>query len=69
MWAQLDDTLPPPTVQGLDIQRVATPEELADYATVLAADWVPPAETVRRFFAQAAPQALTEHCPARYLVG
>lgn len=69
MWAELDDTLPPPAVQGLDIQTVTTPEQLADCAMVLAANWDPPADTVRRFFAQAAPQALTPHCPARYLVG
>lgn len=69
MWAELDETLPPPTVQGLDIQRVAAPEQLADYALVLAANWDPPAATVHRFFAQAAPQALAAHCPARYLVG
>lgn len=69
MWAELDDTPPPPTVPGLDVQRVTTPEQLADYATVLAANWDPPADTVRRFFAQAAPQALAAHCPARYLVG
>lgn len=70
MWAELDDTtLPPPAAQSLDIQRVTTPEQLADYATVLAANWDPPADTVRRFFAQAAPQALAAHCPARYLVG
>ncbi|MGY1433597.1 GNAT family N-acetyltransferase [Streptomyces reniochalinae] len=69
MWAELDTTPPPSAVPGLDIQRVATPEQLADYATVLAANWDPPADTVRRFFAQAAPQALAAHCPARYLVG
>jgi hypothetical protein len=69
MWAELDDTLPPPAVQGLDIQRVVTPGQLADYAMVLAANWDPPAETVRRFFAQATPHALAEQCPARYLVG
>ncbi|MEU5950630.1 GNAT family N-acetyltransferase [Micromonospora sp. NPDC047465] len=69
MWAELDGTLPLPAVQGLDIQRAATPEQLADYATVLAANWDPPADTVRRFFAQAAPQALAAQCPARYLVG
>ncbi|MGI5170871.1 GNAT family N-acetyltransferase [Spirillospora sp. CA-253888] len=69
MWAELDDTLPLPAAPGLDIQRVATPEQLADYAAVLAANWSPPADTVRRFFAQAAPQALAAHCPARYLVG
>ncbi|MFF5256384.1 GNAT family N-acetyltransferase [Streptomyces leeuwenhoekii] len=69
MWAELDGTLPPPAARGLDIRTVATPEELADYAAVLAANWDPPAGTVRRFFAQAAPQALAAHCPARYLVG
>ncbi|MFF8714879.1 GNAT family N-acetyltransferase [Streptomyces sp. NPDC015184] len=71
MWAELDDTPPPPSTasQGLDIQRVTTPEQLADYATVLAANWAPPADTVRRFFARAAPQALAADCPARYLVG
>ncbi|XVQ07720.1 GNAT family N-acetyltransferase [Spirillospora sp. CA-255316] len=69
MWAELDDTLPLPAAPGLDIQTVATPERLADYAAVLAANWDPPADTVRRFFAQAAPQALAAHCPARYLVG
>ncbi|MGW1003120.1 GNAT family N-acetyltransferase [Streptomyces sp. NPDC002520] len=69
MWAELNDALPLPAAQGLDIRTVATHEQLADYATVLAANWDPPADTVRRFFAQAAPQALAAHCPARYLVG
>ncbi|MDL4776807.1 GNAT family N-acetyltransferase [Actinomadura xylanilytica] len=69
MWAELDDSLPLPAAQGLDIQTVATSEQLADYATVLAANWTPPADTVHRFFAHAAPQALAAHCPARYLVG
>ena len=69
MWAGLDDSLPPPAVRELDIRTVATPEQLADYAAVLAANWDPPADTVRRFFARAAPQALAARCPARYLVG
>lgn len=69
MWTKLDETLPLPAVQELDIQMVARPEQLADYAEVLAANWTPPADTVRRFFAEATPQALTTHCPARYLVG
>ncbi len=68
MWAELDDTLPPPAVPGLDIRAVTTPEQLADYATVLAANWNPPAATVRGFFARAASQALAATCPARYLV-
>ncbi|WP_030613995.1 GNAT family N-acetyltransferase [Streptomyces sclerotialus] len=69
MWAELPDTLPPPHADGLEIRPVSTPQELSDYATVLAANWDPPAETVRRFFRQAAPQALAPDCPARYLVG
>lgn len=69
MWARLDDALPPPAVRELDIRTVATPEQLADYAAVLAANWDPPADTVHRFFARAAPQALAARCPARYLVG
>ncbi|UNT00824.1 GNAT family N-acetyltransferase [Streptomyces tubbatahanensis] len=69
MWAELDNIPPPPALPGLDIQRVATPQQLADYATVLAANWDPPADTVRRFFAHAAPQALAAKSPARYLVG
>ncbi|MFG3523337.1 GNAT family N-acetyltransferase [Nocardia nova] len=69
MWAELDDSLPSPAAQGLDIQRVSTREQFADYTTVLAANWDPPAETVRRFFAEAAPQALAAHCPAQYLIG
>ncbi|MEU7040316.1 GNAT family N-acetyltransferase [Streptomyces varsoviensis] len=69
MWAELDDTLPPPAAHGLDIQPVTTPGQLDDYAAVLAANWNPPADTVRRFFARAAPQALATGCPARYLIG
>ncbi|MFI6940748.1 GNAT family N-acetyltransferase [Streptomyces sp. NPDC050418] len=69
MWAEVDDALPEPAVQGLDIRPVTTPGQLADYALVLAANWDPPAHTVRRFYAAAAPQALAPDGPARYLVG
>ncbi|MFJ8821126.1 GNAT family N-acetyltransferase [Streptomyces sp. NPDC102467] len=69
MWAELTDTLPQPYVNGLDVHPVTTPERLADYAGVLAANWEPPAATVRRFFERTAPQALAADCPARYLVG
>lgn len=55
--------------EELTIRAVTTPEELADYATVLAANWEPPAETVRRFFSRVAPYALSADCGARYLVG
>ncbi|MDT0320589.1 GNAT family N-acetyltransferase [Streptomyces millisiae] len=69
MWAELTDDLPRPQADGLDIRPVTTPAQLADYAAVLAANWDPPADTVRRFLEQAAPRALAADCPARYLVG
>ncbi|MFJ2114168.1 MULTISPECIES: GNAT family N-acetyltransferase [unclassified Streptomyces] len=58
-----------PSADGLEIRPVATPERLADFATVLAANWQPPAASVRRFFERAAPRALAVDSPARYLVG
>ncbi|RGC65638.1 Acetyltransferase (GNAT) family protein [Micromonospora sp. MW-13] len=69
MWAPLDEVPPPQNAAGLDIRLVTTPEGLAEYATVLAANWDPPAATVRHFFALAAEHALAADCPARYLVG
>ncbi|MGW6446864.1 GNAT family N-acetyltransferase [Lentzea sp. NPDC055074] len=65
MWLDLDGPLP--SAEALDVRPVTTAEQLASYATVLAANWDPPAETVRRFYAEAAPHALTSN--ARYLVG
>ncbi|MDX3663884.1 GNAT family N-acetyltransferase [Streptomyces sp. ID05-26A] len=68
MWMDLADAaLPEPDVEGLEIHRVTTEAELAGYASILAANWDPPAETVRRFYAATAPHALTSS--ARYLVG
>ncbi|GAA5038826.1 ribosomal protein S18 acetylase RimI-like enzyme [Thermocatellispora tengchongensis] len=69
MWAGLDEAGPPPHVDGLEIRTVTTPEELDDFATILAANWDPPAATVHRFYTQAAQWALSPECPARYLVG
>ncbi|WP_344573494.1 GNAT family N-acetyltransferase [Streptomyces lunalinharesii] len=69
LWAELDGTLPAPAPGLLDVQRVRTPEQLAHYAAVLAANWDPPADTVRRFYDRAARHALDADCPARYLVG
>ncbi|MEU6821080.1 GNAT family N-acetyltransferase [Streptomyces atriruber] len=69
MWAELDALPPQPSVPGLDIRRVTTPRQLADYATVLAANWTPPAETVRHFHDRTAPRALAPDSPAHYLVG
>jgi ribosomal protein S18 acetylase RimI-like enzyme len=58
---------PPP--DGLSVQRVTNVDRLADYATVLAANWRPPAETVLRFTAETAPAALSPDCASVYLVG
>ncbi|MFD7668493.1 GNAT family N-acetyltransferase [Streptomyces sp. NPDC059788] len=69
MWMDLRGPLPEARVDGLEIRPATTAEQLADYATVLAANWDPPAATVRRFFADAVGLALTADCPARYLVG
>lgn len=69
MWKDLRGPVPEAHVDGLEIRLATTPEQLADYATVLAANWDPPAATVRRFFADADDLALSSDCPARYLVG
>ncbi|QEU97209.1 GNAT family N-acetyltransferase [Streptomyces kanamyceticus] len=69
MWRDLRGALPAAYAEGLDIRPVTTTGQLADYAAVLAANWDPPAATVRRFFADAAPWALAADCPARYLIG
>ncbi|KJK53483.1 acetyltransferase [Lentzea aerocolonigenes] len=68
MWLDLADAaLPESNADGLEIRRVTTEAEFADYATVLAANWDPPAATVRRFYADTAAHALESQ--ARYLVG
>ncbi|MFF3641436.1 GNAT family N-acetyltransferase [Streptomyces sp. NPDC002564] len=69
MWAELDDTRPGPSVRGLDIRPVTTAAHLADYAGILAANWSPPAATVRVFYERAAPRLLAPDGPARLLVG
>jgi GNAT superfamily N-acetyltransferase len=69
MWKDLTDAPAEPHVDGLEICRVTTPAQLADFAAILAADWVPPSVTICRFFADAAEWALAPGCPARYLLG
>ncbi|MFJ4715965.1 GNAT family N-acetyltransferase [Streptomyces sp. NPDC088785] len=69
MRKELRGPLPEIRAEGLDIRPATTPEQLADYARVLAANWEPPAATVRRFFAAATGPALAADCRARYLVG
>ncbi|MEV4254790.1 GNAT family N-acetyltransferase [Spirillospora sp. NPDC049652] len=69
MWRDLRAPLPEARADGLDVRLVTGPAQLADYAMILAANWNPPAVTVRQFFADTAPWALAPDCPARYLVG
>ncbi|ONI79275.1 GNAT family N-acetyltransferase [Actinosynnema sp. ALI-1.44] len=54
---------------GLEIRRVTTPDELADYAVVVAANWDPPAPGVVRFYSRVTKAALDPGCQARYFVG
>jgi ribosomal protein S18 acetylase RimI-like enzyme len=62
--------LPALTVpSGLEIRRVTTSAELADYAGVIAANWDPPAPGVFEFYSRASAAALDPACQARYFVG
>ena len=67
MAATLEPAPPPDT--DLRVRVAGSPAELADFAAVVAANWDPPAATVREFFAITAPAALDPGCVSRYLVG
>lgn len=54
---------------GLDVRRVRTPAEVAHAATVLAANWTPPAPGVLRFYALTADLLCAPASPAHYVVG
>ncbi|MEV0445033.1 GNAT family N-acetyltransferase [Streptomyces spectabilis] len=69
MWLDLGAAPPPAHADGLEIRPVTTAAELDAYATVLAANWEPPAATVRQFYAAVAEGALAADSPARYLIG
>jgi len=69
MWAPISRTPAAPAPADLEVRLVASGAELADFAAVVAANWEPPAPTIRQFYALTAPQALATGCPARYFVG
>ncbi|KFU81831.1 hypothetical protein BB31_08245 [Amycolatopsis lurida NRRL 2430] len=69
MWSHTADIPVPGLHPDLEIRRVRTPEELADYARILAAGWNPPAVTVVEFYDRVVPSALAEDCPGHYLIG
>jgi GNAT superfamily N-acetyltransferase len=63
-------SLPALTVPlGLEIRRVTTSAELADYAAIVAANWDPPAPGVIEFYSRAEAAVLDPACLARYFVG
>ncbi|WP_310977015.1 MULTISPECIES: GNAT family N-acetyltransferase [unclassified Amycolatopsis] len=69
MWAPAADIPVADRLPDLEIRRVRTPEELADYARILAANRNPPAVAVAEFYDRVASSALAEDCPAHYLLG
>ena len=55
--------------RGLAVRRVASPDELRDYARVNAANWDPPDQDVLRFYEQAAAFVLRPGAPQWYFIG
>src|SRR5262249_61658778 len=68
MWAPISRTPAAPAPADLEVRPVASGAELADFAAVVAANWEPPAPTIRQFYAVTAPQALATGGPARDFV-
>ena len=54
---------------GLHIERVTTTAQIREFAGVVAANWSPPDEVVRRFYESAAPLLTQGGCPIRLYVG
>jgi ribosomal protein S18 acetylase RimI-like enzyme len=70
MAADLDRlTLCDLSPDGLQIRRVRTTAELADFATIVAANWSPPDDQVMQFYQLAAPLLLQEESPLWLYVG
>jgi GNAT superfamily N-acetyltransferase len=64
-----DLTSPPDPPPGLDLRRVRTTAELADFAAIGAANWEPPDPSVVSFYQDAAPLLLQPDCPMQLFVG
>jgi ribosomal protein S18 acetylase RimI-like enzyme len=54
---------------GLEVRRVRTAAELADFARLNASNWDPPDRNVIRFYAMAAPALLAPDAPLRFYLG
>ncbi|GAA3986332.1 hypothetical protein GCM10022247_00870 [Allokutzneria multivorans] len=68
MWFQVSE-LAETRPTDLEIVKVGTEGQLADFAAVLAPLWTPPSPTVPEFYAMVAERALRPDCPARFFVG
>jgi ribosomal protein S18 acetylase RimI-like enzyme len=69
MWAHSAEVAAGGSRPELEIRRVRTREELADYARILAGDRDSPSAAVLEFYDRVARSALAEDCPAHYLLG
>ncbi len=59
------DLLPIGIPPFLDVHRVRTATDLADFAAVSAANWDPPDKEVAAFYSRSSDLLLHEHCPMR----
>ncbi|HYX22027.1 MAG TPA: GNAT family N-acetyltransferase, partial [Thermoanaerobaculia bacterium] len=66
MSCPLDRLRPAARASALEIQRVATPEALAEFARVSAENWTPPDDRVERYYARAAGRLLETGAPLRF---
>jgi len=57
------------TPNGLQIRRVRTPEQLADFAHIISIMWTPPDPEVVNFYQLAAPAILKPDSPMWFYVG
>lgn len=69
MEARIVDLAPPRPVAGLTITRVATPDDLAAYARILAAHASPPDENVLAYHRLAGPRLLGRDAAQRLYLG
>ncbi|MFI9228049.1 GNAT family N-acetyltransferase [Streptomyces rimosus] len=69
MWRDLHGPLPDAHVNSLEIRPTTAPEQLADYATVLAANWTPAHRHGAPVPRRCADLTLTADYPTRYLIG
>jgi ribosomal protein S18 acetylase RimI-like enzyme len=60
------DAIRAPCIPGLEIERVRTPQALADFALINAENWTPPDPAVTSYYRRAAAILLGEDSPQRF---